>query len=136
VIRLANVGDIDRVVTMMADAFSESPFAGFCEFSPEMVRAQFLHHLSSESSLCLVNDSGSANGLFVVTVADHASAPLRMCLEVVKWIDPAHRNGKAWLQMLRWAERWAREQKCTIASLSGLDCPGYEPVETHYVKVL
>lgn len=134
-VRLANIGDTDRVVTMMADAFPESPFAAYCKFSPAMARDQFLRHLTSPTSLCVVYAPDTTRGLFVVTVADHPSAPLRMCLEVVKWIDPAYR-GKAWLRMLRWAERWAREQDCAISSISGLDCPGYEPVETHYVKVL
>lgn len=135
-VRLANIGDTDRVVTMMADAFPESPFAAYCKFSLAMARCQFLHHLAAPTSLCLVHAPASdAHGLLVVTVADHSAAPLRMCLEVVKWIDHGYR-GKAWLRMLRWAERWAKEKGCTIASISGLDCPGYEPVETHYVKVL
>lgn len=135
-VRLANIGDTDRIVTMMADAFPESPFAEFCEFSPAMARRQFLQHLAAPTSLCLVHAPASdARGLFVVTAADHPSAPLRMCLEVVKWIEPSCR-GKAWLRMLRWAERWAKEKGCTISTISGLDCPGYEPVETHYVKVL
>lgn len=144
-IRLANVGDTARVVELLAAAYPVSPLARYVEFSPAMARDQFHFHLSSSTSLCIVHDvDGVAQGIFVGTAANYPSAPIRIGLEVVSWIDPAHR-GRAWFKMKQWFERWATKRGCRITSLSSksderfaqsIERDGYVAVETHYVKVL
>lgn len=110
-----------------------------------MARDQFLSHLSSPSSLCLVHEiDGIAQGIFVATASDYPSAPIRIGIEVVSWIEPDHR-GRAWFQMKRQFEEWAKEKGCRITSLSSksddrfakaIERDGYEYVEQHFVKVL
>lgn len=135
-VRLGNVGDTARVLELLADAHPASQFAAFSTFSPERARSQWLSHIASPTSLCLVYvPHDTVQGVFVVQALDHPSVALRLGVEVVKWIDPAHR-GRAWFKMLRWYERWAVSKGCKIATISDLKCPGYKPVETHYVKVL
>lgn len=133
-VRLANVGDTDRVLELLADAHPRSPFAKYADFCPDMARTSWLGHLGSSRSLCLVYDPADVQGVFVTQVVDHPSIRIRLGVEVVKWIDPAHR-GHAWFKMLRWTERWQVSQGCKIGTISDLKCPGYVPVETHYVKV-
>lgn len=144
-IRLANVGDTARVVEMLAAAHPISPLAPYVDFSPAMAKDQFHFHLSSSSSLCIVHDvDGVAQGVFVATAANYPSAPIRIGLEVVSWIEPAHR-GRAWFKMKQWFERWSKKQGCRIASLSSksderfvqsIERDGYRIAESHYVKVI
>lgn len=144
-IRPANVGDTPRVVEMVAAAHLISPLASYVDCSPVMVRDQFHFHLSSSSSLCLVHDvDGEARGIFVGMASDYPSAPIRIGVEVVSWVDREYR-GRAWLQMKRQFEAWAKERGCKITSLSSksderfakaIERDGYEYVESHFVKVL
>ena len=143
--RPANVGDTARVVEMLAAAHPVSVLAKYVEFSPEMARDQFHSHLASPSSLCLVHEvDGIPQGVFVAASHDYPSAPIRIGVEVVSWIEPSHR-GRAWFKMKRWFEKWAKERGCRIASLSSksddrfekaIERDGYEFVEAHFVKAL
>lgn len=144
-IRLANVGDTTRVVEMVGKAHAISPLAAYVECSPDMVRDQFHFHLSSSKSLCLVYEvNGVAEGVFVAAASDYPSAPIRIGIEVVSWIEPEHR-GRAWFRMKKWFETWSKESGCRITSLSSksderfaraIERDGYKNVETHFVKVL
>ena len=134
-----------RVIEMVEAAHLVSPLAPYVASSAEMVRAQFHHHLASPRSLCLVHDvNGVARGIFVAFAHDYPSAPIRIGVEVVSWVDPEHR-GKAWFQMKRQFEAWAKEQGCKITSLSSksdarfakaIERDGYALVESHFVKAL
>lgn len=144
-IRLANVGDTARVVEMLAAAHPVSALAPYVSFSPAMAREQFLGHLAAEASLCLVHEiDGVAQGVFVAAASDYPSAPIRIGIEVVSWIEPDHR-GRGWFQMKRRFEEWAKDKGCRITSLSSksdlrfakaIERDGYEYVESHFVKVL
>jgi hypothetical protein len=130
------VGDTPRVMELLTDAHPRSPFAKYADFCPDMARASWLAHLGSSRSLCLVYQPvDTVQGVFVTQVVDHPSIKLRLGVEVVKWIDPAHR-GRAWFKMLRWSERWQAGLGAKISTISDLKCPGYAVAETHYVKVL
>jgi hypothetical protein len=145
VIRLANVGDTARVVEMLANAHPVSVMARYVDFSPEMAREQFLEHLACPTSLCLVHDvSGIAQGIFVGAASDYPSAPIRIGVEVVSWVEPSHR-GSAWFKMKRQFETWAKDRGCKITSLSSksderfaraIERDGYQYVESHFVKVI
>jgi hypothetical protein len=87
---------------------------------------------------------GEARGIFVGMASDYPSAPIRIGVEVVSWVDREYR-GRAWLQMKRQFEAWAKERGCKITSLSSksderfakaIERDGYEYVESHFVKVL
>lgn len=144
-IRPANVGDTPRVVEMLANAHPVSVMARYVDFSPEMAREQVLAHLSDPASLCLVHDvNGVPQGVFVGVASDYPSAPIRIGIEVVSWIEPEHR-GKAWFQMKRQFEKWAKDRGCKITSLSSksderfaraIERDGYQYVESHFVKVI
>lgn len=144
-IRLANVGDTARVIEMLANAHPVSALAAYVEFSPSMARDQFHAHLASPSSLCLVHEvDGTPQGIFVASASDYPSAPIRIGVEVVSWIEPDHR-GRAWFQMKRRFEAWAKEKGCRITSLSSksdarfskaIERDGYALVESHFVKIL
>lgn len=142
-VRLANVGDTVRVVVLCEEAFPDSPFAQYTTFSPDMARTQFLNHLGSPSSLCLVHDvAGEAQGLFVGAAVDYPNAPLRIGIEIVKWISPRHR-GSAWAKMVRWFEAWAIGNGCTLVNISDdgaltkwCDRNGYQFAESNRVKRL
>lgn len=144
-IRLANVGDTARVVEMLAAAHPVSAMAQYVEFSPAMARDQFHSHLANSASLCLVHDVGGvAQGIFVAAASDYPSAPIRIGIEVVSWVEPDHR-GSAWAKMKRWFEAWAKDKGCKITSLSSksderfsksIERGGYKYVESHFVKVL
>jgi len=144
-IRLANVGDTQRVVEMVEKAHAISPLAPYVDFCAPMVRDQFHSHLGSAASLCLVHDVGGiAQGVLVATAANYPSAPIRIGVEVVSWVEPEYR-GMAWFRMKRWFEKWSKEKGCRISSLSSksderfaaaIKRDGYQYAESHYVKVL
>ncbi|MCA6098872.1 hypothetical protein [Bradyrhizobium australafricanum] len=142
-VRLANVGDTERVVALCEEAFPASPFAPYTKFSPEMARNQFLNRLGSRSSLCLVYEvAGEAQGIFVGAAVDYPNAPLRIGIEIVKWISPAHR-GPAWPKMVNWFEAWAIGNGCTLTNISDdgsltkwCDRNGYQFAESNRVKPL
>ena len=144
-VRQANIGDTERVLELLEEAHPHSPFASFTDFSRPMWRERWFHHLAAQSSLCLVCESSDVvQGIFIGQATDHPAAPLRIGIEIVKWIDPGHR-GPAWPGMRSWFEAWAIGNGCTLTSLStdgdqrfirAHSRSGYSPVETHLVKRL
>jgi hypothetical protein len=143
-VRLANIGDTDRIVDLMRDAHLASPSAKFTDYAPDKVRSYVLQRLSSSDSLCLVYDVGDVQGVFIAITGEHPMHNLRLAVEAVSWVAPAQR-GHAWSTIRRWFESWANEKGCHLASLSSkeddrfaraIERNGYALVESHFVKVL
>ncbi len=143
-IRRAHISDRMRVLSM-AKAFhaaSGVPFA----FSPAKADALFRASLADDDRLCLVYvPDGIARGVLAAQASAHPFAPISFASEIIWWIDPAFRGPSA-MKMLAAYETWAGERGCHFAGIVGLGSEpatanlylrrGYEPAETHFLKVL
>ncbi|RKD61562.1 GNAT family N-acetyltransferase [Rhizobium sp. WW_1] len=143
-IRQAHISDRMRVLSM-AKAFHAASGVPF-PFSPAMADALFCASLSDEDRLCLIYaPDGIARGVLAAQANMHPFAPLKFATEIMWWIDPAFR-GYAAVKMLAAYEAWALQRDCQYSSIVGLGSEpaptnlylrrGYEPVETHFLKVL
>lgn len=141
-IRKATVDDTIPVLELLREAH-EAALAKFFEFDSAMAERQWMTHLASTESICLVHDvGGEPRGVFVGAATNYPSGPVRLAIEVVFWVSPQYR-GSAWLRIMREFESWAKDKGCAFTSVSSkqderfstaLERRGYAPAETHYLR--
>ena len=94
--------------------------------------------------LCLVLEREDVvRGMLIAQVTRHPFGPINMANEIAWWVSPDHRTPEA-LKMISWYEKWAIQKGCKLIGLTSLDSSvasfykrkGYEPFETHYLKVV
>ncbi len=122
-------------------AASGIPFA----FDPAHASRAAQDYIECRDKLCLVLEvDGALRGLFAASVTISPLSPVRLAQELVFWVNPQHR-GRAPALMLSAYEKWARDQGCAAAGLSGLNDPrvsrffgveGFSLSENKFLKIL
>jgi hypothetical protein len=143
-IRLATINDTLPVMGLLREAHTAA-LSKFFEFDAAMAERQWMTHLASSESICLVYEAGGEpRGVFVGAATNYPGGPVRLAIEVVFWVSPQHR-GSAWLRIMREFETWAKDKCCAFTSISSkqderfstaLERRGYAPAETHYLKAV
>lgn len=141
-IRRAKLDDTLPVLDLLREAHAAALYK-FFEFDTKMAERQWMAHLVSQESICLVYEvDGIPRGVFVGTATNYPSGPVRLAIEVVFWVSPQHR-GSAWLRIMREFEAWAKDKGCAFTSISSkqderfstaLERRGYAPAETNYLR--
>lgn len=143
-IRLATLADVPALVAM-GQEFAQTPeYAGILTLDPQTTAAMAGMLIVNEDALVLV-ESGEADepiGMLALLLTPHLMSGELLALEVVWWVQPGRRQHG--VQMLREAERWARERGATALQLIAptvrveqfYHAIGYQKVEVAYQKRL
>jgi GNAT superfamily N-acetyltransferase len=153
-IRSAVLTDKERVVLLLKNSREGAGFdrpdglSGFVfPYDPAYAERLFIHHISSETAVCLIHDVGGvAQGALMAVAFEHPYGPVWLSKDTMWWIDPAHRGGSTAPRMLDAYEQWAAGKGCKYAGVAGMgEDPnidrlmrrrGYKPAELHYLKAL
>jgi len=113
-----------------------SPWEGIVPLETNTVIDTLVHHIESDTSLCLVGDEC----LFVATLVPCALNNTVLIAQELMWYG---KNGRA---LIKPFEEWAKEQECDFTMMSSLvndreptirriySRLGYKPIESAYIK--
>ena len=134
----------DDIKRMSMDFFYASPYSelGVSEDRVEELIQLFLDS-KVKDRIILLWVKEKPVGILAATAETNIFNRFRFAGELIWWIDPEHRTGRAASEMLKAYEYWARQAGCQSAALVDLmgnldnyyKRKGYERRETSYLKV-
>ena len=145
-IRHATVADTAAVL-VMAKAFATSPvYAQVLTLSEPHIVTLLATAIENEDALALVAEGrdGMLVGMLVLNVFEHPMSGERVASELVWWVDPSARGGRAAMRMLTFAEGWARDRGAAVLQMIApsrrveefYEATGYTAVERSYQRRL
>jgi len=145
IVRRAIATDWPRVLVMARSfhAFARIPLA----FDEAHAKAMFTAMRFNTDGLVIVADvDGEVRAVMVAMVAPSLLSPVKVAQEMMMWIEPDTRGGRAFVLMVRAFEEWAMQRGARMLGLAGMrngsDVAGmyarlgYEQTETYYGKVI
>lgn len=142
-IRLANVADKLACIGLLRESHSAAGFD--YPFQAAYAAQLFDQHIASHQACVLVFErEGQVSGLLMAVWFDHPFGAGRYAKETV-WFIARQARGCAAIKMLSAYEGWAKKQGCTAIGMASLETNdvsklylrcGYQPVETHFLKIL
>jgi RimJ/RimL family protein N-acetyltransferase len=141
-IRRAVVEDVPRIAEMGA-RFIDTEYPHALRFDAEQLAATTQRLMAH--GLVLVADAGDGVvGMLALTTYQHPLSGDRIATEIVWWVDPEVRGGRAALQLFAAGEAWARAEGATHLQMIApsdkvgrfYERLGFAKLETHYQRAL
>lgn len=143
-IRRAMADDIEAIVSMGLKFQATSEYAAHLRTSSERLRRLAIATLINPDAAFWLAESVSGEVVGMLAAGLHVQPMSEEVVghEIVWWMDPAARGGRAAIGMLRAAEEWAKGRGATIFQMmapnahvgSFYERLGYAPIETHYQR--
>lgn len=142
-IREAGATDLDAIIAMGMRFGAETAYGRIIETDPERLRALASGLVTSPDAVLFVSeeDDGIA-GMIGLVVCQHAMSLLRVCSELVWWVNPdARGHGRALMDA---AEAWAIERDADLLFMIApnetvgrlYQRAGYQPLEAVFYRRL
>ena len=142
-IRLATVEDIPAIAAMGAH-FIETEYPGAIRFDAERLGTLTRSLIEGAGVVFVVEQDGALVGMMALTTYTHPMNGDPIATEIVWWIQPEARGGRAALQLFKAGETWARAQGATQFQMIApsdkvgvfYERLGFAKIETHYQRAL
>jgi len=143
VIRLATVEDIPAIAAMGAH-FIETEYPGAIRFDADRLATLTRSLIDGAGVVFVVEQAGALVGMMALTTYLHPMNGDTIATEIVWWMDPAARGGRAALQLFAAGEAWARAQGATTFQMIApsekvgafYERLGFHKIEVHYQRSL
>lgn len=144
-IRPATAADTDRLVAMSLRFQATTKYAQHLRATPETVAALIATLLASaDATILVVEQAGELVGMLAAAIYVQPMSLERIGSEIVWWMEPEARGGRAALRLLRTAEAWAQERGATVFQMMApspevsafYERLGYAEIETHHQRRL
>lgn len=146
-VRLIEVGDVEAVQRMAARFLSaDGPYGARFTIDPNRIAAlvTYMTTPNSDGVTFIVERDGVPVGMLGAFSLVHPILGIRVASELCWWMEPEVRGTRAALDMLRAAERWARDIGAAYFEMIApnervaefYDRLGYERTDVHYLKSL
>lgn len=110
IIRRAAIEDLDALIALGAAMHAESPRYSRLPFSEERVRAIAEHVISQGIALVAVSAMGGIVGMLAGIVSQHWFSTALIASDLVFYVAPEHRGGRAFFRLVREFEYQAAER--------------------------
>lgn len=143
-VRPATPADVPAIVAMGA-TFIETEYPGAVRFNPAQLATLAEALMAGTGSVVFVVEADAALlGMMALQTYAHPMSGDTIATELVWWVNPAARGGRAALQLLDAADRWARQQGATMLQMIAPSDKvarfyarvGFDKIETHYQRRL
>ena len=143
-LEVAGSYDLSDLVALCEEATEVSPFSSM-KRTREQTEASILNWIQDKEKFLVLTlwcDIKMVGVLIGFITQDHPSLDMNVAMELVWYVQPAHRKVKASLTMVEAFEYWARKKgaKATIMADYGrkleklYNRKGYRTLETTYIK--
>lgn len=144
-IRPATAADTDRLVAMSLRFQATTKYAQHLRATPETVASLIAALLANADAIILVVERAETLvGMLAAAIYVQPMSLERVGSEIVWWMEPEARGGRAALRLLRTAEAWAGARGATVFQMMAptadvgafYEALDYTPIETHYQRRL
>lgn len=141
-LRRAEEADVPAIVAMGA-RFIDAEYPGAIRFSAEGI-GTLARNLIAGGGVVLVAEAIAPVGMMALSTYLHPMSGERIATEIVWWMDPDARGGRAALKLFAAGEAWAREQGAVKLQMIApsdkvgqfYERLGFERIEVHYQRSL
>lgn len=141
-IRAATIGDIPRIVEM-GGRFIEGVYPAAITFNADTL-AVLTEQLILGAGAVFVAETDAVVGVIALLTVTQPMSGEIVATELVWWMDPEARGGRAALELLKTAEDWARSQGATRLQMIApsdkvalfYEKLGFQRVEVAYMRNL
>ncbi|MHB1260330.1 MAG: GNAT family N-acetyltransferase [Thermoplasmatota archaeon] len=142
-VRLAEPGDLARIVEMGVLFVAESPYGRIAPAVPGRIAELASRLATSSVGVIFVSEvDGKVVGMIGGHVFDHPMLDAIVASEVAWWLDPPFRSGRLGVELMRRFEQWASDMGATHVEMVApnervgqfYERVGYTQVETAYVR--
>lgn len=142
-IREATADDIPRIVEMGA-RFIDTEYPGAVRFNAQQIGAMATALMNGNGAVFVVETEGRVAGMMAMTTYEHCLSGDLIATEVVWWVEPESRGGRAAFHLFAEGEKWARAKGATKLQMIApsdkvgklYERLGFERIEVHYQRSL
>lgn len=142
-IRAATPNDLDAIVAM-GERFIETEYPGAIRFDPERLVSLACSLMAGAGAVLIAEAADGLVGMMALTTYQHPMNGDTIATEIVWWMEPEARGGRAALQLFAAGEAWARTQGATKFQMIApsdkvgrfYERIGFERIEVHYQRSL
>jgi len=142
-IRQATAEDVPAIVAM-GERFIATEYPQAIRFNPQGIAALAQALIAGAGVVFLADDFSGTVGMMALTTYAQPMSQELVATEVVWWMEPEARGGRAAMKLLKAGEAWARAQGATrfqmIAPSEDVcrfyERVGFERIEVHYQRTL
>ena len=141
--RVATVDDIPAIAAMGAH-FIETEYPGAIRFDAERLATLTRSLIDGAGVVFVVEQAGALVGMMALTTYLHPMNGDTIATEIVWWMEPEARGGRAALKLFAAGEAWARDQGATKFQMIApsdqvgafYERLGFQKIEVHYQRSL
>jgi len=120
-VRDATAEDEDAVLEMARQFVAFAPYSDTFTTTDEELRLTIKHFIETTKAFVAEVD-GKVVGMLCAVLTPVWYAPShKAAVELVWWVDPAHRKGMSGIRLVQAFEKWAKEQGASMVSMSNLE---------------
>lgn len=120
-IRDAIASDEDAILEMARQFVAFTPYADTFTATDEELRATINNFIATTKAFVAEVD-GKVVGMLAAVITSVWYAPShKAAVELVWWVDPAHRKGMSGIRLVQAFEKWAEDQGASMVSMSNLE---------------